>query len=32
MGKITIEADGEAAMSPPFTYDASNVEKFAKIF
>jgi len=32
MGKITIEGDGEAAMSPPFTYDASNVEKFAKIF
>ena len=32
MGKVTIEADGEAAMAPPFTYDASNVEKFAKIF
>lgn len=32
MGKITIEGDGEAAMAPPFTYDASNVEKFAKIF
>jgi rhamnose transport system substrate-binding protein len=32
MGKITLEGDGEAAMAPPFTYDASNVEKFAKIF
>jgi rhamnose transport system substrate-binding protein len=32
MGKVTIEKDGEAAMAPPFTYDASNVEKFAKIF
>jgi rhamnose transport system substrate-binding protein len=32
MGKITVEADGEAAMSPPFTYDKTNVEKFAKIF
>lgn len=32
MGKITIEADGEAAMASPFTYDAGNVEKFAKIF
>jgi rhamnose transport system substrate-binding protein len=32
MGKITVEKDGEAAMSPPFTYDKSNVEQFAKIF
>lgn len=32
MGKITIEANGEAAMAPPFTYDKSNVEQFAKIF
>lgn len=32
MGKVTVEADSEAAMSPPFTYDASNVDKFAKIF
>lgn len=32
MGKITIEGDSEAAMAPPFTYDASNVEQFAKIF
>ena len=32
MGKVTMEADGEAAMAPPFTYNAGNVEKFAKIF
>jgi rhamnose transport system substrate-binding protein len=32
MGSITIGADGEAAMAPPFTYNAGNVEKFAKIF
>ncbi|WP_372527269.1 rhamnose ABC transporter substrate-binding protein [Piscinibacter sp.] len=32
MGKVTMEANGEAAMAPPFTYNAGNVEKFAKIF
>ena len=32
MGKVTMEADGEAAMAPPFTYNAGNVDKFAKIF
>ena len=32
MGKVTVEANSEAAMAPPFTYNASNVEKFAKIF
>ena len=32
MGKITVEAGGEAAMAPPFTYDKSNVDQFAKIF
>jgi rhamnose transport system substrate-binding protein len=32
MGKITVEANGEAAMAPPFTYDKSNVEQFAKVF
>jgi rhamnose transport system substrate-binding protein len=32
MGKITIEANGEAAMAPPFTYDKSNVDQFAKVF
>jgi rhamnose transport system substrate-binding protein len=32
MGKVTVEANSEAAMAPPFTYNAGNVEKFAKIF
>jgi rhamnose transport system substrate-binding protein len=32
MGKITIEANGEAAMAPPFTYDKTNVDQFAKVF
>jgi rhamnose transport system substrate-binding protein len=32
MGKITIAGDGEAAMAEPFTFDKSNVEKFAKMF
>jgi len=32
MGKITIEANGEAAMAPPFTYDKSNIDQFAKVF
>jgi rhamnose transport system substrate-binding protein len=32
VGTVTLDAKGEAAMSEPFTYDASNVDKFAKIF
>ncbi|OWY29364.1 rhamnose ABC transporter substrate-binding protein [Herbaspirillum robiniae] len=32
MGSIKLDASGEAALAPPFTYDASNVDKFAKIF
>jgi rhamnose transport system substrate-binding protein len=32
VGTVTIGADGTAAMSSPFTYDATNVEKFAKFF
>jgi rhamnose transport system substrate-binding protein len=32
MGKIKIGAGGEAAMSVPFTYDASNIDQFSKIF
>jgi rhamnose transport system substrate-binding protein len=32
MGKVTMEANGEAAMAPPFTYNAANIDKFAKIF
>jgi rhamnose transport system substrate-binding protein len=32
MGSTKIDAKGEAAMGEPFTFDKSNVEKFAKIF
>lgn len=32
MGDIAIGADGSAAMSDPFTFDKSNIEKFAKMF
>jgi len=32
VGKATLDENGEAAMAEPFTYDATNVEKFAKIF
>jgi len=32
VGTITLDANLEAAMSEPFTYDATNVDKFAKIF
>ena len=32
MGKITLGTNNEAAMAPPFTYDKSNVDQFAKIF
>jgi len=32
MGNVTPDADGSAPMAEPFTYDASNVEKFAKFF
>lgn len=32
MGKIDIDANGEAALAPPFTYNKDNVDKFAKIF
>ena len=32
MGEITIEDGAEAAMAEPFTYDASNIDEFAKIF
>ncbi len=32
MGSIAIDDKGEGAMAPPFTYDRSNVDKFAKIF
>lgn len=32
LGKAQLDKDGNAAMSAPFVYDASNVHKFAKIF
>ena len=32
MGRATIDANGEAALAPPFTYNKDNVDKFAKIF
>ena len=32
VGTVTLDANGEAAMAEPFTYDATNVEKFAKFF
>ena len=32
VGTVTLDANSEAAMSEPFTYDASNVDRFAKIF
>ena len=32
MGSIAIDANGEGAMAPPFTYNKGNVDKFSKIF
>jgi rhamnose transport system substrate-binding protein len=32
MGSITLDANLEAAMSDPFVFDKSNIDKFAKIF
>jgi rhamnose transport system substrate-binding protein len=32
MGPVTIDAGGEAALAPPFTYNKENVDKFSKIF
>ena len=32
VGTVTPDAEGSAPMAEPFTYDASNVEKFAKFF
>ena len=32
LGKLTLDGNGEAALAPPFTYHADNVEKFAKLF
>lgn len=32
LGSVTLDANGEAALGPPFTYNAGNVERFAKVF
>jgi len=32
VGKMTLDANSEGAMAEPFTYNASNVEKFSKMF
>lgn len=32
MGKVSIDAGGEAALAAPFTYNKENVDKFSKIF
>jgi rhamnose transport system substrate-binding protein len=32
MGSLKVDANGEAAMAEPFTFDKANVEKFAKFF
>jgi rhamnose transport system substrate-binding protein len=32
MGKLQIDANGEAALAPPYTYNKDNVDQFAKIF
>jgi rhamnose transport system substrate-binding protein len=32
MGSIVLDAHGNAAMAPPFTYNKENVDKFSKIF
>ena len=32
LGKIDVDANGEAALAPPFVYNKDNVDQFAKIF
>ncbi|KGF80909.1 ABC transporter substrate-binding protein [Massilia sp. JS1662] len=32
LGTLTLDAKGEAALGAPFTYDAANVDRFAKLF
>jgi rhamnose transport system substrate-binding protein len=32
LGNVTLDANGEGALGPPFTYNADNVDKFAKLF
>ena len=32
LGKVKLDAEGNGAMAEPFVYDASNIDKFSKIF
>ena len=32
LGSVTLDANGEAALGPPYVYNAENVDKFAKLF
>ena len=32
LGQVTLDAAGEAALGPPFTYNAANIDEFAKLF
>ncbi|MFV0045313.1 substrate-binding domain-containing protein [Klebsiella pneumoniae] len=32
LGKVKLDAEGNGAMAKPFVYDASNIDKFSKIF
>lgn len=32
LGKVQLDANGNGAMAQPFVYDASNIDKFSKIF
>ena len=32
LGETKIGADGEAVMAEPFTFDKSNIDKYAKLF
>jgi rhamnose transport system substrate-binding protein len=32
LGNVTLDANGEAALGPPFTYNSDNIDKFAKLF
>jgi rhamnose transport system substrate-binding protein len=32
LGTVTLDANGEAALGVPYTYNASNVDEFAKLF
>lgn len=32
LGNVTLDASRDAALGPPFTYNAENVDKFAKLF